>query len=76
LIFTFLLDSPTHITREIFTGHEQHELVLDKGRALIRRMPTMNVTDQPHVDHRYRTAHKLFQVFEYSEDEGKRIHYL
>lgn len=76
LAFTLLLDSPIHITGEIFTGHEHHELVLDKRRALVRRMPTKNETDQSQEDHGYRTAHKRFQVFEYSEDEVKRIHYV
>lgn len=63
-------------TREIFTGHLHHERVLDKGGAVIRRMPTGNEIDDYHDDHGYTTAHKRFEVFEYAEDKVKTIHYV
>ncbi|MCM3701445.1 hypothetical protein [Paenibacillus macerans] len=63
-------------TREIFTGHEHHEKVIDKGGVVIRRMPTGNETDQWHDDYGYTTAHKRFEVFEYTEDKVLRIHYV
>ncbi|OHR73995.1 hypothetical protein HMPREF3291_05260 [Bacillus sp. HMSC76G11] len=63
-------------TREIFTGHLHHERVLDKGGAVLRRMPTANEIDGYHDDHGYTTAHKRFEVLEYSEDAVKRIHYV
>ncbi|MBW3114200.1 hypothetical protein KYJ26_20240 [Bacillus sp. MCCB 382] len=63
-------------TREIFTGHLHHERVLDKGGAVVRRMPTGNRVDDYHDDHGYTTAHKRFEVFEYSEDKLKTIHYV
>ncbi|MEK5065904.1 helix-turn-helix domain-containing protein [Cytobacillus sp. FSL R5-0596] len=63
-------------TREIFTGHLHHERVLDKGGAVIRRMPTGNEIDDYHDDHGYTTAHKRFQVFEYTEEAVKSIHYV
>lgn len=63
-------------TREIFTGHLHHERVIDKGGAVIRRMPTGNEIDDYHDDYGYTTAHKRFQIFEYSMDAVKRIHYV
>ncbi|MBN8200488.1 helix-turn-helix domain-containing protein [Bacillus sp. NTK034] len=63
-------------TREIFTGHLHHERVLDTGGALIRRMPTGNEIDDYHDDYGYTTAHKRFQVFEYTEEAVKSIHYV
>ncbi|MFD1176878.1 hypothetical protein ACFQ3W_11280 [Paenibacillus puldeungensis] len=63
-------------TREIFTGHLHTERVVDKGGAVIRRMPTGNETDDWHDDYGYTTAHKRFEVFEYTEDKVLRIHYV
>ena len=63
-------------TREVFVGHLHSERVLDKGGVLIRRMPTRNKADQWHQDMGYTTAHKRFQIFEYSEHELESIHYV
>lgn len=63
-------------TREIFTGHLHTERVIDKGGAIIRRMPTGNETDDWHDDYGFTTAHKRFEVFEYAEDKVKHIHYV
>jgi UDP-2,3-diacylglucosamine pyrophosphatase LpxH len=63
-------------TREIFTGHLHHERVLDKGGAVIRRMPTGNEIDEYHEDMGYTTAHKRFQVFEYNHHKVKKIYYI
>lgn len=63
-------------TREIFTGHLHAERVIDKSGAVIRRMPTGNETDDWHDDYGYTTAHKRFEVFEYTEDKVLRIHYV
>ncbi|MEK5167125.1 hypothetical protein NYE69_33125 [Paenibacillus sp. FSL R5-0527] len=63
-------------TRELFTGHEHHEKVIDKGGVVIRRMPTGNEIDTWHDDYGYTTAHKRFEVFEYTEDKVLRIHYV
>ncbi|MNJ52614.1 hypothetical protein D3C77_479590 [compost metagenome] len=63
-------------TREIYTGHRHTERVIDKGGAVIRRVPTANETDDWHDDYGYTTAHKRFEVFEYAEDKVLRIHYV
>ncbi|GJM84306.1 hypothetical protein HMSSN139_68020 [Paenibacillus sp. HMSSN-139] len=63
-------------TRELFTGHEHHEKVIDRGGVVIRRMPTGNEIDDWHDDYGYTTAHKRFEVFEYTEDKVLRIHYV
>jgi hypothetical protein len=63
-------------TREIFTGHLHTERVIDKGGVVLRRMPTGNKIDGYHDDHGYTTAHKRFEVLEYTEDKVKRIHYV
>lgn len=72
----FPLEWSQATTREIFTGHLHHERVLDKGGAVIRRMPTGNDVDDYHNDYGFTTAHKRFEVFEYSEDKVLRIHYV
>lgn len=72
----FPLEWSRATTREIFTGHLHHERVLDKGGAVIRRMPTGNDIDSYHDDYGFTTAHKRFEVFEYSEDKVLRIHYV
>lgn len=63
-------------TRTVFTGHRHSEMVIDVGGVLIRRMPTRNKTDGWHEDMGYTTAHKRFQVFEYSEEELETIYYV
>ncbi|WP_257840090.1 hypothetical protein [Salipaludibacillus agaradhaerens] len=63
-------------TTEIFVGHLHTERLIDKEGVVIRRMPTGNKVDQWHADHGYTTAHKRFQVFEYTEKEVKTIHYV
>lgn len=63
-------------TREIFVGHLHHERVLDKGGVTIRRMPTGNKIDDYHEDRGYTTAHKRFQLFEYSEEALETIYYV
>jgi len=72
----FPIEWSTAKTREILTGHLHHERVIDKRGTVIRRMPTANEIDDYHDDHGYTTAHRRFQVFEYSKDAVKRIHYV
>lgn len=63
-------------TRTVFTGHLHAERVVDKGGIILRRMPTGNKIDGYHDDHGYTTAHKRFQIHEYSYEEELRIHYV
>ncbi|MGD7007610.1 hypothetical protein [Metabacillus sp. 84] len=72
----FLFEWAKAKTREIFTGHLHTERVIDKGGVVQRRMPTANKIDGYHDDHGYTTAHKRFEVLEYSEDAVMRIHYV
>lgn len=62
--------------RDVFVGHRHSEMVLDKGGIVIRRLPTRNKTDDWHEDMGFTTAHKRFQLFEYSERELESIHYV
>lgn len=63
-------------TRTIFTGHRHSELVEDAGGVLVRRMPTRNKIDDWHDDMGYTTAHKRFQIHEFSEDEQVASYYI
>lgn len=68
-------------TREVFTGHEHREEELiqttnDEKGIVLRRMPTRNKIDDWHDSMGYTTAHKRFEIFEYSEDELLSIHYV
>ncbi|WP_010094392.1 hypothetical protein, partial [Ornithinibacillus scapharcae] len=66
-------------TREVLVGHEHTEevtIVSDSGGLVLRRMPTGNMTDGWHDIMGYTTAHKRFQILEYSESEVKDIHYV
>lgn len=63
-------------TREVFVGHLHSERVLDKGGMVIRRLPTRNEIDDWHEDMGYTTAHKRFQVYEYSENELETIYHV
>ena len=63
-------------TRTIFTGHRHSELVEDAGGVLVRRMPTRNKVDDWHDDMGYTTAHKRFQIHEFSEDEQVASYYV
>jgi hypothetical protein len=72
----FLFEWSKSKTREIFTGHLHTERVIDKGGVVLRRMPTANKIDGYHDDHGFTTAHKRFEVLEYSEEAVKRIHYV
>ncbi|NIK12859.1 hypothetical protein [Alkalibacillus almallahensis] len=62
--------------RDVFVGHLHSEWVLDKGGVMIRRLPTRNKIDQWHDDHGYTTAHKRFQVYEYTENDLETIYYV
>src|SRR5690625_6939513 len=64
--------------RVVFVGHEYKEEVLvnDDGGLVLRRMPTGNIIDNWHDQMGYTTAHKRFQIVEYSEREVKDIHYV
>lgn len=63
-------------TREVYTGHEHHETVEDKGGLVFRQLSTRNKVDQYHDDYGYTASHKRFQVFEYSEDELEHIYFV
>lgn len=63
-------------TRTIFTGHRHSELVEDAGGVLVRRMPTRNKIDDWHDDMGYTTAHKRFQIHEFTEDEQVASYYV
>lgn len=76
----FPLEWSKATTREVFVGHEHKEdvihIVTDNGGIVLRRMPTRNKIDDWHDSYGYTTAHKRFQVFEYSETEVLRSHYV
>lgn len=72
----FPLEWSRATTREVFTGDLHHEKVLDKGGLVLRRMPTGAKTDDWHDDYGYTTAHKRFEIFEYTEDKVSTIHYI
>lgn len=63
-------------TRTVFTGHLHHEMVLDAGGILIRRMPTKNILDSYHKNRGYTTSHSRFQVHEFNETEQTGLFYL
>src|SRR5690625_4146030 len=63
-------------TRTVFTGHLHHERVIDKGGLILRQLPTGIKADQWHEDMGYTTAHKRFQVHEYTYDAEKCIYYV
>lgn len=63
-------------TRTVFSGHRHHEMVLDAGGILIRRMPTKNKIDGYHQNLGYTTAHRRFQVHEFNETEQTGLFYL
>lgn len=63
-------------TRTVFTGHYHHEMVLDAGGILIRRMPTKNILDLYHQEKGYTTAHSRFQVHEFNDTEQTGLFYL
>lgn len=50
--------------------------VEDAGGVLIRRMPTRNKIDDWHDDMGYTTAHKRFQIHEFTEDEQVASYYV
>lgn len=72
----FPLEWSKATTRTVFTGHRHHEMVIDIGGVLVRRMPTRNETDQWHEDMGYTTSHKRFQIHEFSEDEQLASYYV
>lgn len=72
----FLYEWAKAKTRTVFTGHLHAERVVDKAGIILRRMPTGNKIDGYHDDHGYTTAHKRFQIHEYSYEEELRIHYV
>lgn len=63
-------------TRTLFVGHKHHEMVLDAGGILVRRMPTKNKLDSYHEDRGFTTAHSRFQVHEFNETEQTGLFYL
>lgn len=63
-------------TRTVFVGHRHHEMVIDKGGILVRRMPTKNPIDNYHDDRGYTTAHKRFQIHEFDEESHTGSIYL
>lgn len=63
-------------TRTVFSGHYHHEMVLDAGGILIRRLPTKNKEDFYHSTRGYTTSHSRFQVHEFNETEQTGLFYL
>lgn len=72
----FPLEWSRATTRTVFSGHLHHEMVLDAGGILIRRLPTKNKVDLFHKDKGYTTAHSRFQVHEFNETEQTGLFYL
>lgn len=63
-------------TRTVFSGHLHHEMVLDAGGILIRRLPTKNKVDNFHLEKGYTTSHSRFQVHEFNETDQTGLFYL
>lgn len=63
-------------TRTVYTGHLHHERVIDKGGLILRQLPSGIKADQWHEEMGYTTAHKRFQVHEFTYEEEKCIHYV
>lgn len=63
-------------TRTVFSGHLHHEMVLDAGGILIRRLPTGNKVDNFHSEKGYTTSHSRFQVHEFNETDQTGLFYL
>lgn len=62
--------------REFHKGHEHHEQVKDEFGITERTLPTGAKVDQFHKDNSYDSAHRRFQIFEYSGDWLESIHYV
>ena len=61
---------------EIHSGHLHSEKVKDKYGILIRTLPTSAIEDNWHEDMSFEGSVKTFQVFEYTSDKLKTIHYI
>lgn len=62
--------------REIHAGHLHVEDAKDYFGTMVRTLATRNRTDDWHSDKGFVGAHKRFMLFEYSESELKKIHYV
>jgi len=75
----FPLEWAQTTNREAHIGHlhrEEETRAKDEFGLTVRTMSTANPLDQYHEDNGFVTAHKRFQLFEYSEDSLKHIHYV
>lgn len=63
-------------TRTVFTGHLHHEKVIDNGGIVSRQLPTGVDVDNFHEDHGYTTAHKRFQIHEYTYEGEEGFYYV
>ena len=61
---------------EIHSGHLHSQKTVDKYGILIRTLPTKAIEDDWHEDMSFEGATKTFQIFEYSSDKLKTIHYI
>lgn len=62
--------------REFHKGHEHHEQVKCEFGVTERTLPTGAKIDGFHKDNSYDSAHRRFQIFEYSNDWLESIHYV
>lgn len=74
----FVIDYPAEFskakTREIHTGHLHRESI-DTG-VMVRRLASAVPVDDWSNNNGYASAHKRFQLFEFSPDHLKAIHYV
>ena len=61
---------------EIHSGHLHSEKSKDKYGILIRTLATQAQEDEWHVDQSFEGSVKTFQLFEYTKDKLKNIHYI
>lgn len=62
--------------KEIHTGHLHVQEDKDIFGMMVRTLATRNKTDDWHKTNGFVGAHKRFMLFEYSEEELERIHYV
>ena len=78
LFQNFVLDFPEQFAaakvREIHSGHLHRESI-DEG-LMVRRLPSAVPTDKWSSKNGYVGAHKRFQLFEYSENRLKSMHFI
>ncbi len=62
--------------REYHKGHLHHEQAKDEFGIVERTLPTGGKTDQYHKDNSFDSAHRRFNIYEYSGEWLESIHYV